>query len=63
VALEKGRDQRRASETGRPGFLKTHFERQLLAKLSQADAILFDGTFWSNEDFEKSGIGQLLDEI
>ena len=32
-------------------------DRELLAKLSQADAILFDGTFWSHDDFEKSGIG------
>jgi CBS domain-containing protein len=32
VALEKGRDQRRASETGRPGFLKT----------------LSSGSYWRN---------------
>jgi pyrroloquinoline quinone biosynthesis protein B len=32
-------------------------EPQLLAELGRADAILFDGTFWSYEDFEKSGIG------
>jgi pyrroloquinoline quinone biosynthesis protein B len=33
-----------------------HFEPQLLAELRQADAILFDGTFWSDADFEKSGV-------
>jgi len=32
------------------------FEPQLLAELSHADVILFDGTFWSDEDFQKSGI-------
>lgn len=32
------------------------FEPQLLAELSRADAILFDGTFWSEEDFQRSGI-------
>ena len=40
-------------------------EPQLLAELNRADAILFDGTFWSTDDFEKSGvcsrsIGELL---
>jgi pyrroloquinoline quinone biosynthesis protein B len=40
-------------------------EPQLLKELSRADAILFDGTFWSNDDFEKSGVssrspGELL---
>ena len=40
-------------------------EPQLLAELGQAEAILFDGTFWSHDDFEKSGIssrsvGELL---
>jgi pyrroloquinoline quinone biosynthesis protein B len=32
------------------------FEPQLLAELSHADVILFDGTFWSNDDFQRSGI-------
>jgi pyrroloquinoline quinone biosynthesis protein B len=40
-------------------------EPQLLDELSRADAILFDGTFWANDDFEKSGVssrslGELL---
>jgi pyrroloquinoline quinone biosynthesis protein B len=40
-------------------------EPHLLAELGQAEAILFDGTFWSHDDFEKSGIssqsvGELL---
>ena len=40
-------------------------EPQLLKELSRADAILFDGTFWSNHDFERSGVssrsvGELL---
>jgi pyrroloquinoline quinone biosynthesis protein B len=40
-------------------------EPQLLKELSRADAILFDGTFWSNDDFERSGVssrsvGELL---
>jgi pyrroloquinoline quinone biosynthesis protein B len=54
----------RESATGRCVLLApavAELERQLLAKLSQADAILFDGTFWSNEDFEKSGIGGFCD--
>jgi pyrroloquinoline quinone biosynthesis protein B len=33
---------------------------QLQAELSRADAILFDGTFWSKDDFEKSGLGSRL---
>jgi hypothetical protein len=37
-------------------------EPQLLGKLSQAEAILFDGTFWADEDFEKSGIGGFCDD-
>jgi pyrroloquinoline quinone biosynthesis protein B len=32
------------------------FEPQLLAELSLADAIFFDGTFWADDDFEKSGV-------
>jgi pyrroloquinoline quinone biosynthesis protein B len=28
----------------------------LLAELHQADAVFFDGTYWSNDDFQKSGI-------
>jgi pyrroloquinoline quinone biosynthesis protein B len=40
-------------------------EAQLLAELGQAEAILFDGTFWSHDDFEKSevssrSVGELL---
>jgi pyrroloquinoline quinone biosynthesis protein B len=31
-------------------------ETQLLAEMRQAKAILFDGTFWSTDDFEKSGV-------
>jgi pyrroloquinoline quinone biosynthesis protein B len=31
-------------------------EPQLLAELNSADAVLFDGTFWSNNDFESSGL-------
>jgi pyrroloquinoline quinone biosynthesis protein B len=31
-------------------------EAQLVAEMMQADAILFDGTFWSSDDFEKSGV-------
>ena len=30
-------------------------EPQLLRESSQAEAILFDGTFWSHDDFERSG--------
>jgi pyrroloquinoline quinone biosynthesis protein B len=33
---------------------------QLQAELSRADVILFDGTFWSKDDFERSGIGSRL---
>jgi pyrroloquinoline quinone biosynthesis protein B len=29
---------------------------QLLGELNRADAILFDGTFWSSDDFKKSGV-------
>ena len=31
-------------------------EPRLLAELSRADAIFFDGTFWADDDFEKSGV-------
>jgi pyrroloquinoline quinone biosynthesis protein B len=50
----------RESATGKSVLLApavAQFEPQLLAELSQAETILFDGTFWSNEDFQKSGIG------
>jgi pyrroloquinoline quinone biosynthesis protein B len=50
----------RESATGRSVLVApavAQFEPQLLAELSHADAILFDGTLWSNEDFAKSGIG------
>jgi pyrroloquinoline quinone biosynthesis protein B len=54
--------------TGRSALLApavAQLEPQLLVELSRADTILFDGTFWSNDDFEKSGIcsrsvGELL---
>jgi pyrroloquinoline quinone biosynthesis protein B len=49
----------RESATGKSVLIApavAYFEPQLLTQLSQADAILFDGTFWSNEDFQKSGI-------
>jgi len=43
----------------------SRLEPQLLADLGHADAILFDGSFWSADDFENSGIdtssiGELL---
>lgn len=43
----------------------TKLEPQLLRESSQAEAILFDGTFWSDDDFERSGVssrsaGELL---
>jgi len=50
----------RESATGKSVLIApavAQLEPQLLAELSQADAILFDGTFWSNDDWEKSGIG------
>jgi pyrroloquinoline quinone biosynthesis protein B len=50
----------RESATGKSVLVApavAQFEPQLLAELGQADAILVDGTFWSNEDFQKSGIG------
>jgi pyrroloquinoline quinone biosynthesis protein B len=50
----------RESATGKSVLIApavAELEPQLLAELSQADAILFDGTFWSNEDFRKSGLG------
>jgi pyrroloquinoline quinone biosynthesis protein B len=53
----------RESATGKSVLLApavAQFEPQLLAELSQADAILFDGTFWSHEDFHKSGLGDFL---
>jgi pyrroloquinoline quinone biosynthesis protein B len=31
-------------------------EPQLLAELSRANSVLFDGTFWLNDDFQKSGV-------
>lgn len=50
----------RESATGKTVLVApavAQFEPQLLAALGQADAILFDGTFWSDEDFQTSGIG------
>jgi len=35
-------------------------EPQLLAELNRANAVLFDGTFWSNDDFQKSGVAHAL---
>jgi pyrroloquinoline quinone biosynthesis protein B len=40
-------------------------EPKLLAELNRADSVFFDGTFWSSDDFQKSGvadpsIGELL---
>jgi pyrroloquinoline quinone biosynthesis protein B len=52
----------RESATGKSVLLApavAQLEPQLLAELSQADALLFDGTFWSNEDFRQSGISDL----
>jgi pyrroloquinoline quinone biosynthesis protein B len=52
----------RESATGKSVLLApavAQLEPQLLAELSQADALLFDGTFWSNEDFHQSGISDL----
>jgi pyrroloquinoline quinone biosynthesis protein B len=49
----------RESATGRSALLApavAQLEPQLLAEFSRADIILFDGTFWSNDDFEKSGV-------
>jgi pyrroloquinoline quinone biosynthesis protein B len=31
-------------------------ETQLLAEMRQTEAVLFDGTLWSSDDFEKSGV-------
>ena len=58
----------RESATGRSALLAPavrKLEAQLLEEMSRADAILFDGTFWSKDDFEKSGVssrsvGELL---
>lgn len=36
-------------------------EPQLLAELDQADSVFFDGTFWSNDDFQKSGVASPSD--
>jgi pyrroloquinoline quinone biosynthesis protein B len=50
----------RESATGKSVLIApavAQFEPQLLAELNEADVILFDGTFWSNEDFQRSGIG------
>jgi pyrroloquinoline quinone biosynthesis protein B len=45
--------------TGRSVLLApavAELDSQLLLELSRADAILLDGTFWANDDFEKSGV-------
>ena|SRR4030088_792001 len=31
-------------------------EPKLMAELNQADSVFFDGTFWSSDDFQKSGV-------
>jgi pyrroloquinoline quinone biosynthesis protein B len=49
----------RESATGRSVLLApavAQFDSQLLVELNRADAILFDGTLWSNDDFERSGV-------
>jgi pyrroloquinoline quinone biosynthesis protein B len=49
----------RESATGKTTLLApsvSKLEAPLLDELGQADAILLDGTFWSNDDFERSGI-------
>jgi pyrroloquinoline quinone biosynthesis protein B len=49
----------RESATGKSVVLApavAQLDSQLLVELNRADAILFDGTFWSNDDFEKSGV-------
>jgi pyrroloquinoline quinone biosynthesis protein B len=49
----------REPETGRSVLVApavAQLESQLLVELSRVDAILFDGTFWSNNDFERSGV-------
>lgn len=57
----------RESATGRSVLVApavAQLESQLLVELSRADAILFDGTFWSNDDFERSGVsGRLVAEL
>lgn len=52
----------RESATGKSVLLApavAQIEPRLLAELSQADTLLFDGTFWSNDDFHQSGISGL----
>jgi pyrroloquinoline quinone biosynthesis protein B len=49
----------RESATGKSVLIApavAELEPQLLAELSHADVILFDGTFWSHDDFQISGI-------
>jgi pyrroloquinoline quinone biosynthesis protein B len=49
----------RESGTGRSVLIApavAQLEPEILAWLNPADVLLFDGTFWSNEDFTKSGI-------
>lgn len=58
----------RESATGRSFLVApavAQLDSQLLVELNRADAILFDGTLWSNDDFERSGVctrsmGELL---
>ena len=52
----------RQSATGKSILIApavANLEPRLLAELSQADAILFDGTFWASDDFDKSGVAHL----
>jgi pyrroloquinoline quinone biosynthesis protein B len=49
----------RQSATGKSILIApavANLEPRLLAELSQADAILMDGTFWASDDFDKSGV-------
>jgi pyrroloquinoline quinone biosynthesis protein B len=49
----------RESTTGRSVLIApavAQLDSHLLVELSRADAILFDGTFWAHDDFERSGV-------
>ena len=49
----------RESATGKTALLAPavgKLEAQLVEELCHADAILFDGTFWANDDFDRSGV-------
>jgi len=57
----------REPETGRSVLLApavAQLEPQILRELSQVEVILFDGTLWSDDDFEGSGVsGRSLSEL